>query len=81
MPIASNAFSRPDNAHGPVVRDESYFDATDAAYQQTPREIGAQGGNVALLDGSVSWHDIKRMRTYRASRSGQDGAFGIWQRG
>lgn len=69
----------PHTAHGPVVRDESYFDATDAAYQQTPREIGAQGGNVALLDGSVSWHDIKRMRTYRASHLWEgDGAFGIW---
>jgi prepilin-type N-terminal cleavage/methylation domain-containing protein len=69
----------PHGARGPIVRDEGYFDANDAAYQQTPRTIGAQGGNVALLDGSVAWRDIKQMRTYRSSRLWDaDGAFGSW---
>ena len=69
----------PHTARGPVVRDEAYFDANDAAYHQTPRDIGAQGGNVALLDGSVSWRDIRQMKTYRASQLWEDdGAFGNW---
>lgn len=69
----------PHAARGPVVRDEAYFDANDAAYHQTPINIGAQGGNVALLDGSVSWRDIRQMKTYRASHLWEaDGAFGSW---
>jgi prepilin-type N-terminal cleavage/methylation domain-containing protein len=69
----------PHSARGPVVRDEHYFDAYDAAYSQTPEHIGARGGNVALLDGSVAWRDIKQMKTYRASQLWEDeGAFGNW---
>jgi prepilin-type N-terminal cleavage/methylation domain-containing protein len=69
----------PHGARGPIVRDEAYFDANDVAYQQTPVHVGAQGGNVALLDGSVSWRDIRQMRTYRASHLWEsDGAFGNW---
>ena len=69
----------PHAARGPVVKDEAYFDGNDLAYQQTPRDIGAQGGNVALLDGSASWRDIKRMKIYRASHLWEaDGAFGYW---
>ena len=69
----------PHTPRGPVVKDEAYFDANDAAYHQTPRDIGAQGGNVGLLDGSVAWRDIKQMKTYRASHLWEDdGAFGNW---
>jgi prepilin-type N-terminal cleavage/methylation domain-containing protein len=69
----------PHAARGPIVRDEAYFSANDAAYNQTPRDIGAQGGNVGLLDGSVSWRPISQMRTYRASHLWDtDGAFGNW---
>jgi prepilin-type N-terminal cleavage/methylation domain-containing protein len=69
----------PHSARGPVVKEESYFDAHPGAYTQTPPDIGAKGGNVALLDGSASWRDIKRMRAYRASRTWEaDGAFGLW---
>jgi prepilin-type N-terminal cleavage/methylation domain-containing protein len=69
----------PHSARGPVVKEESYFDANPLAYKQTPPDIGAKGGNVALLDGSAAWRDIKRMRAYRASRLWEaDGAFGLW---
>jgi hypothetical protein len=69
----------PHSARGPIVRDEAYFDANAQAYQQTPRDIGAQGGNVTLLDGSVAWRNIELMRTYRASQLWDaDGAFGNW---
>ena len=69
----------PHTAHGPVVREDSYFDANDAAFRQTPMDIGAHGGNVALLDGSASWRPIRALRPYRASRLwGDEGAFGLW---
>lgn len=69
----------PHTGSGPVVKEESYFDANDAAFRQTPPDIGARGGNVALLDGSASWRPIRHMRPYRASRLWEaDGAFGMW---
>lgn len=34
---------------------------------KTPRQLGAQGGNVGYLDGSVAWKNIEKMRTNRAS--------------
>jgi prepilin-type N-terminal cleavage/methylation domain-containing protein len=34
---------------------------------ETPEQIGAAGGNVALLDGSISWKNIKQMRKRFAS--------------
>ncbi|MBM3832598.1 MAG: prepilin-type N-terminal cleavage/methylation domain-containing protein [Verrucomicrobia bacterium] len=69
----------PHTGRGPVVKEESYFDARPQAYQQSPPDIGAKGGNVALLDGSAAWRDIRQMRAYRASRLWEaDGAFGLW---
>lgn len=69
----------PHTAAGPAVRDESYFEANPQAFEQTPRHIGAAGGNVGLLDGSVRWKPIQQMRPYRASNLwDQDGAFGMW---
>lgn len=69
----------PHTGRGPVVKEESYFDSNDAAYNQSPPDIGAKGGNVALLDGSASWRDIRQMKAYRASRLWEaDGAFGMW---
>jgi prepilin-type N-terminal cleavage/methylation domain-containing protein len=40
-------------------------------------DIGATGGNVALLDGSINWKNIKLMRDYPASSS-DDQAYGNW---
>ncbi len=33
----------------------------------TPKQLGASGGNVGYLDGSVAWKNIQQMRTNRAS--------------
>jgi len=64
---------------GPVVRDDAYFDANPEAFSETPREAGATGGNVGLLDGSVSWKGIRQMKSHRASQLWDaDGAFGFW---
>ena len=69
----------PHCARGPVVRDEEYFSNHPEAYDQTPRDVGAAGGNVGLLDGSVSWKGIRQLRVYRASQLwGDEGAFGLW---
>jgi prepilin-type N-terminal cleavage/methylation domain-containing protein len=69
----------PHTASGPVIRDAAYFEEHPEAYQQTPGNIGARGGNVGLLDGSAAWKDIARMRSYRGSQLWDaDGSFGLW---
>lgn len=61
------------------IADEPYFDQHPETYDWTPRELGAKGGNVGLLDGSVAWKNINRMRLYRGSQLWDDqGCFGLW---
>jgi hypothetical protein len=66
----------PHTARGHAVRDGAYFDANDAAFHQTPQNIGGKGGNVGLLDGSVSWKEMNRMVPYRSSHLWD--TVGIW---
>jgi len=41
--------------------------------------VGAAGGNVGLLDGSVSWKNINRMEIYRGSQQwDNDGCWAMW---
>ena len=69
----------PHTAQGPVVKEDLYFEDYPEAYTQTPLDIGAKGGNVGRLDGSVAWKNIREMRPYRASQMwGADGSFGLW---
>ncbi len=69
----------PHTARGPIVRDSAYFSANPNAMYETPKNIGAQGGNVATLDGAANWRPISKMLTYRASHLWEDeGAFGNW---
>ncbi len=69
----------PHGARGHAIKDEAYFELHPEAYSQTAKDIGARGGNVGLLDGSVAWRDISRMNTYPASQLwGESGAFGLW---
>jgi prepilin-type N-terminal cleavage/methylation domain-containing protein len=43
------------------------------------KEVGADGGHVGLLDGSVSWRHMADMRVYRGSRMwDEDGCFTAW---
>jgi prepilin-type N-terminal cleavage/methylation domain-containing protein len=61
------------------IADEPYFDQHPEAYGWTPRELGAKGGNVGLVDGSVSWKRIDQMKLYRGSQLwGDNGCFGFW---
>jgi len=49
----------PHGANGPVVQDGSSYFWTAAG--KRPIDLGAVGGNVGALDGSVVWKKIKRM--------------------
>jgi prepilin-type N-terminal cleavage/methylation domain-containing protein len=41
--------------------------------------VGAVGGNVGLLDGSVSWKKIQKMQIYRGSQAwNEDGCWAMW---
>jgi prepilin-type N-terminal cleavage/methylation domain-containing protein len=69
----------PHTARGQAIREEVHFEEYPEAYEQTPVHLGARGGNVGLLDGSVAWKDIGQMRLYRASQLwGEAGSFGMW---
>lgn len=69
----------PHGPRGPVVWEDQYFQAHPEAFQQTPGDAGAQGGNVGRMDGSVAWTSINEMQIHRASQIwGVDGAFGLW---
>ncbi len=69
----------PHTARGPIVRDEGYFEQNPGAYDQTPQNIGARGGNVGTLDGAVRWKPVREMISYRGSQLWDaDGCFGIW---
>jgi prepilin-type N-terminal cleavage/methylation domain-containing protein len=80
--IYCHSFQRilaPHTSRGAIVRDAEYFESNPSAYRQTPVNIGAKGGNVGKLDGSVNWKLIRDMIPYRASQLWDaDGAFGYW---
>ena len=54
--------------------DYSNLDANGAS----STDLGAPGGNLGFLDGSVAWKDAKKMRIYRRSRQwGNDGCWAM----
>ena len=67
----------PHGASGPILRNR---DAGNTESQgATSREIGAAGGNIGLLDGSVHWREISQMRIYRGSFMWEEsGCFASW---
>ncbi len=67
----------PHGARGPVLRDGDY--SNSKARGASSQSIGAAGGNIGLLDGSVSWKRISKMLEYRGSRLWEDeGLYAIW---
>jgi prepilin-type N-terminal cleavage/methylation domain-containing protein len=74
-----NRILAPHTRGGPVVREPRYFSEHPEAYYQTPRDLGAQGGNIARLDGSSVWKRWKEMRLYNCTQIwGDQGAYGYW---
>jgi len=62
-----------------AIRENAYFEDHPEAYTQTPKDIGAKGGHIGLLDGSVTWKPIGLMKVYRGSQLWDaDGSFGLW---
>lgn len=62
---------------GPILKgDDTGSDYVDGSTSIT---IGAKGGNVGTLDGSVRWKSIDKMDFYRGSRLwGSGGCFAVW---
>ena len=52
---------------------------TDDPQGRSSADIGSVGGNVGLLDGSVSWKKLRNMQTYRGSQMyDADGCWSMW---
>ena len=55
----------PHTAHGSILQNGSSFTRSLKGYSAA--DVGAQGGNVGSLDGSVIWKTMQQMRTNQAS--------------
>ena len=67
----------PHGKKGPILSGTDYSNV--AASGASSAVIGAAGGNVGLLDGSVSWVPVSQMNIYRGSQKwGASGAWAMW---
>ena len=81
-----NDWSRADGrTFAPHAKNGPALTGTDASNQhgsntgRSSAQIGAAGGNVGLLDGSVSWKKIQKMQIYGGSQQwGNDGCIAMW---
>ena len=55
----------PHGSAGPILRGRDF--TNNSANGANSESIGAKGGNVGLLDGSVAWKPITHMQVYRGS--------------
>lgn len=68
----------PHGKNGPVLSSAGDF-ANIGANGAPSMAIGAAGGNVGLLDGSVRWKKGPLMEVYRGSQAqGRDGCWAMW---
>ncbi|MDB6064641.1 MAG: prepilin-type N-terminal cleavage/methylation domain [Pedosphaera sp.] len=66
----------PHTSHGAVLKDNDFGNDPGGA---SSKDIGAAGGNVGLIDGSVNWKNIREMHYFQGSRLwGDSGAFAAW---
>ena len=67
----------PHGKGGAVLRGGDYSNL--GASGASSADIGAVGGNVGLLDGSVIWKNVREMRIYRGSQQyGTSGCWAMW---
>jgi prepilin-type N-terminal cleavage/methylation domain-containing protein len=67
----------PHGANGPISVAIDFSNASAGGISS--RDIGAKGGHVGLLDGSVSWKNIVQMQRWRGSQMWDDsGCFALW---
>lgn len=70
----------PHGKNGPILTgsDPSNHAGT-SPWRGTSAQIGAAGGNLGLLDGSVAWRKIGQMRIYSGSQAwGDTGCIAMW---
>jgi prepilin-type N-terminal cleavage/methylation domain-containing protein len=61
---------------GGVIANGTSF--TTGLQGKTSADIGAVGGNISLMDGSVTWRNLKSMGAHPASGSNDPVAYGAW---
>jgi prepilin-type N-terminal cleavage/methylation domain-containing protein len=75
-PAYGNTFA-PHGARGPIFRTGDFSNV--GMQGRSPRQIGAVGGNVGLIDGSVNWKPISQMKQYRGWSSQMlDECWALW---
>jgi prepilin-type N-terminal cleavage/methylation domain-containing protein len=70
----------PHGKNGPILTgSDASNQGAGSGWRGTSAQIGAAGGNVGLLDGSVSWKRINQMQVYTGSQAwGNDGCLAMW---
>ena len=67
----------PHGKNGPILAGGDY--SNPGASGASSLAVGAVGGNVGLLDGSVSWRKARLMQIYRGSQQwGNSGCWAMW---
>jgi hypothetical protein len=75
-PAYGNTFA-PHGARGPILRNGDFSNV--GSQGSSPKKIGAVGGNIALVDGSVNWKPISQMKQYRGwSSQIEDECWALW---
>jgi prepilin-type N-terminal cleavage/methylation domain-containing protein len=69
----------PHGKNGPILTGTDPSNQSSGQWRGTSAQVGAVGGNVGLLDGSVSWRNIKQMQVYCGSQTWrEDGCIAMW---
>jgi len=65
---------------GPILTGtDASNKGSGAGLARSSADLGAVGGNVGLLDGSVAWKKVSQMSIYRGSQQwGEDGCRAMW---
>jgi prepilin-type N-terminal cleavage/methylation domain-containing protein/prepilin-type processing-associated H-X9-DG protein len=71
----SDGVTAPHAAAGPVHAGDDYRNKARAG--ETAQQVGAKGGNVGYLDGSVEWRNISQMKMYPVAY-GDSSCIGMW---
>jgi prepilin-type N-terminal cleavage/methylation domain-containing protein len=68
----------PHGKNGPILTGADASNQT-GTWRGTSAQVGSSGGNLGLLDGSVSWKKISQMQIYCGSQAwGDDGCIAMW---
>jgi type II secretory pathway pseudopilin PulG len=70
----------PHGKSGPILTGPDASNQTlQGVWRGTSAQVGAVGGNIGLLDGSVSWRKVQQMQIYCGSQAwGNDGCIAMW---